>query len=229
MRSIEGMSVLVTGGGSGLGEGMARHFVARGARVTISGRRPDKIEAVASDIGDGCRAVAGDITVAADRDAMISAACDHGGGLDLLVNNAGNMLRQAVDEYTEEDLLQIFNTNVVGGMMLCRAAKAALTTAKGCIIFMGSVHNRRAFPGASPYAATKGALESLTKVLAAELGADGIRVGCVVPGAVLTEINQRAGLFDDQAAKERLEGKCTMEVFAGQELLVLTPGGGGWG
>ena len=60
MRPIEGMSVLVTGGGSGLGEGMARHFTARGAKVTISGRRLDKIEAVARDIGAGCAAVAGD-------------------------------------------------------------------------------------------------------------------------------------------------------------------------
>ena len=213
MRTIEGMSVLVTGGGSGLGEGMARHFVARGAKVTISGRRADKIEAVAAEIGDGCRAVAGDVTRAEDREALVQAACDHGGRLDLLVNNAGNMLRQAVAEYTEDELLAVFHTNVVGGMMLCRAAHESLAKSKGCIVFMGSVHNRRAFPGASPYAATKGAVESLTRVLAAELGADGIRVGCVVPGAVLTEINQRAGLFDDQAAKERLEGMSGMHAL----------------
>ena len=71
--------------------------------------------------------------------------------------------------------------------------------------FIQKVHNRRAFPGASPYAATKGALETLTKVLAAELGKDKIRVNCVVPGAVFTEINQRAGLFDDKTAKKRLD------------------------
>ena len=214
MRPIEGMSILVTGGGSGLGEGMARHFAARGAKVTISGRRREKIEAVASDIGAGCAPVAGDVTVQADREAMVAAATAHGGGrLDLLVNNAGNMLRQAVTEYDEQALLDVFNSNVVGGMMLTRAAHDALSDANGCVVFIGSVHNRRAFPGASPYAATKGALEALTKVLAAELGADGIRVGCVVPGAVLTEINQRAGLFDDQAAKERLEGMSGMHAL----------------
>lgn len=213
MRPIEGMSVLVTGGGSGLGEGMARHFTARGAKVTISGRRADKIEAVAKDIGEGCAAVAGDVTNADDREAMVARAIEHGGKLDLLVNNAGNMLRQSVTEYVEEDLIDVFQTNVVGGMMLTRAAHDALGSSQGCVIFIGSVHNRRAFPGASPYAATKGALEALTKVLAAELGGAGIRVGCVVPGAVLTEINQRAGLFDDQAARERLEGMSGMHAL----------------
>ena len=73
------------------------------------------------------------------------------------------------------------------------------------MLFVGSVHTRRSFPGASPYAATKGAVETLTGVLAAELGPQGIRVGCVRPGAVLTEINQRAGLLDDEQAAARLQ------------------------
>jgi NAD(P)-dependent dehydrogenase (short-subunit alcohol dehydrogenase family) len=74
------------------------------------------------------------------------------------------------------------------------------------VIFLGSVHSQRAFPGASPYAATKGALETLTGVLAAELGPQQIRVSCVRPGGVFTEINQRAGLMDDAQALERLNG-----------------------
>ena len=73
-------------------------------------------------------------------------------------------------------------------------------------MLFGSVHIKRAFPGASPYAATKGALEALTGVLAAELGPRGVRVSCIRPGAVFTEINQRAGLSDDATALERLQG-----------------------
>ena len=73
MRSLEGKSVLVTGGGSGLGEAVARHFAAQGARVTISGRRAERLAVVAASIGGSCRAVSGDVSVAADRARMLAA------------------------------------------------------------------------------------------------------------------------------------------------------------
>lgn len=207
MRPVANMSVLVTGGGSGIGEGIARHLCEAGAFVTISGRRAEKVDAVAASIGDRCRAVAGDVTEHDDRLAMVAAAADHGGGrLDALVNNAGNMYRGPLAKLDEGALLDIFHTNVVGGMMLAQAALDHLVAASGCVIFIGSVHSQRAFPGVSPYAATKGAVETLTGVLAAELGPSGVRVSCVRPGAVLTEINQRAGLFDDETARARLDG-----------------------
>ena len=206
MKPIKNMSVLVTGGGSGLGEGIARHFCAAGARVTISGRRADKVNGVAASIGDACRAVTGDVTIANDRVAMVDAAVEHGDGrLDLVVNNAGNMYRGPLAELDEQALLDVFHANVVGAMMLAQAALTQLEASQGCIVFMGSVHSQRAFPGASPYAATKGAVETLTGVLAAELGPKGVRVSCIRPGAVFTEINQRAGLFDDDTARARLE------------------------
>ncbi|MFT7221732.1 MAG: 3-oxoacyl-[acyl-carrier protein] reductase [Candidatus Azotimanducaceae bacterium] len=203
MKTIENMSVLVTGGGSGLGEGVARFYGERGARITICGRRADKINAVANDIGEHCQAITADITDDKDRQRLVSATVEHGGKLDLLVSNAGNMYRGNVDTLEQEALLDIFNTNVVAGMMLSGLTKPHLAKTQGAIIFISSVHTRRAFPGASPYAATKGALETLTKVLAAELGEHNIRVNCVVPGAVLTEIYQRAGILtvDESAAR----------------------------
>jgi len=207
MRPIAGMSVLVTGGGSGIGEGVARHFCAAGARVTISGRRVDRVEAVAASIGESCRFVVGDVTVADDRATMVAAAVEHGGGtLDVLVNNAGNMYRGPLAELDEQSILDLFHSNVVAAMMLTQAALPHLVTARGAVVFIGSTHSQRAFPGASPYAATKGALETLTGVLAAELGPQSVRVSCVRPGGVFTEINQRAGLFDDATALARLEG-----------------------
>ena len=204
MRSINDMSVLVTGGGSGLGEGIARHFCAAGALVTISGRRPDKIEAVAASIGANCRAVVGDVTDPDGRSAMVAATVEHGNGrLDVLVNNAGNMYRGPLAELEEQALIDVFRSNVIGAMMLTQAALPHLVESAGCVVFMGSVHSQRAFPGASPYAATKGAVETLTGVLAAELGPQGVRVSCVRPGGIFTEINQRAGLFDDGVARTR--------------------------
>jgi NAD(P)-dependent dehydrogenase (short-subunit alcohol dehydrogenase family) len=199
------MSILVTGGGSGLGAGMARRFVAAGARVTICGRREEKLRALADELGAGCMAVRADITQAADRVRVVDAAVAHGGGLDALVNNAGDMYRAPADELDHARLTSLFDVNVIAPMLLTGLAVPQLAARRGAVIFLGSVHNRRAFPGASPYAATKGALEALTRVLAAELGPKGVRVNCVAPGAVFTEINQRAGLADDAAALARLE------------------------
>jgi len=194
MRAIEDMSVLVTGGGSGIGEATARRLVAAGARVTITGRRQDNLRTVQQSLGDACCAVVGDVTVADDRERMIRSALEHGSGrLDALVNNAANMYRQPVDGYTEAFLKEAFDTNVISAMMLSSAAVPALSETQGAIIFIGSTHTRRAFPGASPYATTKAALEGLTKVMAAELGPRQIRVGCILPGAVVTELNLRSG------------------------------------
>jgi 3-oxoacyl-[acyl-carrier protein] reductase len=205
MKPIEDMSVLITGGGSGLGEGAARYYIERGAKVTICGRRADKIDAVAKELGSNCLAIQADVTDDEMRVAAVEAAVDHGGKLDLLISNAGNMYRGNIETLEENKLVDIFKTNVIAGMMLTGLCKPHLAKTGGAIIFLGSIHTRRAFPGASAYAATKGALETLTKVLAAELGEHNIRVNCVVPGAVPTEIYQRAGLMTDQESMDRLQ------------------------
>ena len=146
-----------------------------------------------------------DITKQEDRERVVSLALEHGKGLDALVNNAANMYRVPLEELKEQKLIKIFKTNVISGMMLSSYCLPHLRKSKGAIIFISSVHTKRSFSGASPYAASKGAIETLTTVLASELGPSGVRVNCVVPGAVPSEINQRAGLFNDKEAKERLK------------------------
>ena len=205
MRPVEGMSVVVTGGGSGIGAATAVHFARAGALVTICGRREDKLAETAATAGEGCAWIKADVTVAEDRKALVDTAVAHGGGIDVLVNNAGNMYRTAIGTFDEERLLSLFSDNVVSAMMLTQAALPHLEARRGAVIFLGSVYTRRSYPGAAPYAATKGALEALTGVLATELGPRGIRVGCVRPGAVFTEINQRAGIWDDDDALQRLQ------------------------
>jgi NAD(P)-dependent dehydrogenase (short-subunit alcohol dehydrogenase family) len=211
MRSIEGLSVLITGGGSGLGLAAARHFSALGAKVTISGRRAETIVQAAAGIG--CAHVVGDVTRASDRESMLAAAVTHGGGLDLLVNNAGNMLRGPIEKLDEAAVLGLFHSNVVGAMMLTGLAVPHLAISRGSVLFVGSSHTRRAFPGASPYAATKAAVQTLTQVLAAELGEHGIRVNCVIPGGVLTEINVRAGVLTAEAAAARFAAMLPMQAI----------------
>ncbi len=212
MREVKGMSVLITGGGSGLGEATARYLAERGARVTISGRREEKVRAAAEEIG--CGWAAGDVAVDADRQAMIAAALDHGGGrLDALVNNAGNMYRDAIEKLDEQRLLDLFHSNVVGAMMLTGLAVPHLAKSQGAVIFIGSGHTRRSFPGASPYAATKAAVQTLTQVLAAELGDRFIRVNCVVPGGIVTEINVRAGFMTEEQVRERQTAMLPMQAI----------------
>ena len=213
MNSVEGKSILITGGGSGIGLDAARYFADRGAKVTVCGRRAEKISAAQNLIGEACAGVVADVTNAEDGVRLIDAAVTHGCGLDALVSSAGNMYRGLITEVEENELVDIFHSNVIGGMMLTGLATPHLEITSGSVIFIGSVHNRRAFPGASPYAATKAALEGLTRVLAAELGSKSIRVNCIVPGAVFTEINQRAGLFDDKDALTRLNSMSCLHAL----------------
>jgi NAD(P)-dependent dehydrogenase (short-subunit alcohol dehydrogenase family) len=206
MRAIDGMSILITGGGSGIGADCARRFCEQGARVTITGRRIEKLQRVQAEIGEQCHIIQGDVTREEDRIKMLETCLEHGGGrLDALVNNAANMYRQPVDQYSEAFLKEAFETNVISAMMLSSIAVTHLEKTAGAIVFIGSTHTKRAFPGASPYATTKAALEGLSKVMAAELGPKQIRVGCILPGAVSTELNLRAGLFTADEADERYD------------------------
>jgi len=205
MRPVEDLSVVVTGGGSGIGEAIARRFARGGARVTICGRREEKLRAVAEDLGSACAWLTADVTSTTDRVAIVDTAMRHGGAIDVLVSNAGNMWRRSVEEWTDEGLAGILANNVIGGMMLTQAALPHLVAARGAVIFVGSIYTKRAYPGAAPYAISKGAVETLTRVLAAELGPRGVRVNAVRPGAVPTEINVRSGDFTPDEATARLK------------------------
>lgn len=207
MTTLQGKSILVTGGGSGIGEGCARHFAACGARVTISGRRPERIRSVAESIGPNCHWVAGDVTKADDRQAMLEQAIAHGGGrLNGLVNNAGITHHSGILNVTPEALHEVLEANLVAPTLLTQAALPALEASQGCVIFISSVHTRLALPGRLAYAASKGGIQTLSRVLAAELGPRKIRVNCVIPGAVATEINAAAANQTPEQAKAFFQG-----------------------
>ena len=197
-------SVLITGGGSGIGEGTAKYLAKNGSKVTICGRSEEKLIRVTEEIGSSCHYVVADINNENERKKLLNEAIEHGDGLNSLVNSAGNMYRVPLEDMDESSLMDIFKTNVISGMMLSKESLKYLKISKGSIIFISSVHTKRSFSGASPYAATKGALETLTQVMASELGQFGVRVNCVCPGAVLSEINIRAGLFSEKENEDRM-------------------------
>ncbi len=96
MKLIEGMSILVTGGGSGIGESCAEYFINHGAKVTICGRRKEKIFAVSEKLGALCKPVVADVTDSSDRQKLLETCIAHGGKLNALVNNAANMYRSSI-------------------------------------------------------------------------------------------------------------------------------------
>jgi 3-oxoacyl-[acyl-carrier protein] reductase len=199
------MSVVITGGGSGIGAGAAKHFAERGAMVTICGRRKEKVEEVRNSIGDSCCSIVADVTRPADRRRLIDSAIAHAGKIDALIHAAGNLYRKPLGSIEQERLAELYNSNVIAPVMLTQLALPHLRQTGGSVVFFGSVHVKLASVGASSYAGTKAALETLTGSLAAELGPLGIRVNCVRPGAVPSELNERGGYLDAQAAAERLE------------------------
>lgn len=186
MKRLEGRSVLVTGGGTGIGEAIARKFAAEGAKVTVTGRREEPIKTIAAEIGG--HYVAGDVSVPEDAARMVDEAVAAHGGLDVLVNNAG-VARYAPLEGTTDDLFDFqMDINVRGPFLMTRAALPHLLERRGSVINVSSTLAVRGLPRASVYGATKAAVHAFTLHWAAELSPRGVRVNCICPAVVETPI-----------------------------------------
>ena len=120
MKSSNSNSVLITGGGSGIGEGTAKYLAKQGSRVTICGRSEDKLIRVSNEIGSSCHYVVADINKENERERLLQEAVEHGKGLNALINSAGNMYRVPLEDLDENSLTDIFKTNVIAGMMLSK-------------------------------------------------------------------------------------------------------------
>lgn len=199
---LEGRKALVTGGGTGIGAGIARSFAAEGARVTVTGRREGPLKDLAREIG--CHWVAGDVAVPADAERMVAGAVEAHGGLDVLVNNAGVARFTPLADTTEEVLALQLDVNVKGPFHMTRAALPHLKAAKGNVVNVSSTLSVRGLAGGAAYGASKGAVNALTLHLAAELAPDGVRVNCICPAVVDTPIF--ATMMPPEQVPEALEG-----------------------
>ena len=187
-------AALVTGAGSGIGARAARALAADGTDVALAGRRREPLEAVAEQIADdGGRAivVAGDIARQDDAERIVADAVDALGGLHVVVNNAGAIRRgRRLHEIDVARWDEQIGINLRGHFLVLHAALPALLAADGdrAIVNVGSTLAHKVVAGIAPYAAAKGGLSSLTRCLAVEYGADGIRANAVMPGIVRTPL-----------------------------------------
>jgi len=180
---LAGLRVLVTGGASGLGLATARHFAARGARVAVLDRTP------LADADDSASlvAVVADVTDDASVGRAVAAAVEELGGLDVLVNNAGIGAQGRVEDNPDDEWHRVLDVNVVGLVRVTRAALPALrASGRGAIVNTCSIAATAGLPDRALYSASKGAVLSLTRAMAADLVREGVRVNCVSPGTADT-------------------------------------------
>ncbi|PYP90649.1 MAG: short-chain dehydrogenase [Candidatus Angelobacter sp. Gp1-AA117] len=195
---------IVTGGGSGIGRGIALAFAHEGAKVVIAGRTQEKLDHVAQEIGSNCLPVQTDTGNPQDINKLVEKTVAHFGCLNVLVNNAALLLPGTAESHTEDEWEQMFNVNVRGIWQLCRAAMPHLRAAGGgSIINIASVLSMVAARNRVGYTATKGAVLAMTRAIALDHAAEKIRVNCICPGIVDTEMVARFSL-DENARRQRI-------------------------
>jgi len=180
---LKGKTAIVTGAGSGFGEGIARRFAEEGARVVVMDLNGEAARRVAGEIGANAVASVGDVTRSADIEAAIHAGEAKGGKVDIVVNNAGWTHRnQSMLTVTEAEFDKVYAINVKSIFLMTQAiVPRMMAQGGGVIINIGSTAGIRPRPGLTWYNSTKGAVNLMSRSMAVELAPDKIRVNCVAP------------------------------------------------
>lgn len=199
MGKLAGKVAVVTGASKGIGAGIAKSLAAEGASVVVnyasSKEGADRIVAEIGSKGGKAIAVQGDVAKAADVKRLFAETKKAFGQIDILVNNAGMYQFTPLEEITEETFHRLFNTNVLGLLLTTQEAAKHFGPDGGSIINIGSTVTALNPPTSTVYTATKGAVDSITHVLAKELGPRKIRVNSINPGMVETEGVHTAGFI----------------------------------
>jgi NAD(P)-dependent dehydrogenase (short-subunit alcohol dehydrogenase family) len=200
MSALNDKVVIVTGGSSGIGRAAALSFARRGAKVVITARRGAPLEETAADHAN-IVGLAADAAAPDDAVRTIAKAVETWGQLDVLVNNAGAGAILPLADATADRIMKIFAVNVLGPSLLATAALPHLALAKGTIINVSSTYGHKPVAGLSHYAASKAALEHLTRCWALELAPHGVRVNAIAAGPTESgALTGMMGLSPEQAA-----------------------------
>lgn len=207
-HDFEGKVAWVTGAGSGIGRALARELAARGADVAVSGRRKDRLEAVADELralGRRALAVPCDVTREDDLAAAVRAVVDGLGRLDVAIANAGFSVAGRIEKLTADDWRRQLDTNVVGCALTAKHALPELRKTGGRVALVGSVAGFLATPGVAAYSASKYAVRAIGQTLSIELHGSGVSCTTLHPGFVESEIAQvdNEGHFDPARTDKR--------------------------
>lgn len=205
-RRLAGKTAVVTGGNSGIGLAIAKAFRDHGAAVAVLGRDPESLADAGRLLGDDALAVEGDVTRMEDLERLYAETTRRFGGIDVLVVNAGIVELARLADVDEAAFDRTSDVNFKGAFFTVRAALPHLEPG-GSVILVSSGSNKVGSPAAPVYAATKAAVRSLARSLAADLVGRGIRVNCLSPGFIDTPIFDRSGMHggDPEGFFEGLE------------------------
>lgn len=188
-QTFSGQVALVTGGGKGIGLGIAKALAGRGARVAITGRHMDTLKAALSVLGDGAMALEMDVRDQTSVQAGVAKVAEWGGKIDIVVNNAGiGLLSTPLMETTTEAWHDVIDTNLTGCFYVTKAAWPHVVASKGQIMNVSSIAGTQGFSGCSAYCASKFGVSGFTDVLKREGEAVGVRALAICPGPVDTDI-----------------------------------------
>ncbi len=185
---------LITGAGGGIGRAIAKALAGSGANLTLCGRSEAKLQEtarLAQAFGVEALVIPGDLTDPACPAECVRRTVERFGRLDVLVNNAGEVLAKPIEVVTPEEYDRVMAINARAPFFLCQAALPHLRVTRGSILNIGSVVSHKGYPMQSVYGASKHALVGFTKALASEVYKDGIRVHMLSPGGVLTDMAYR--------------------------------------
>ncbi|MCH8100883.1 MAG: glucose 1-dehydrogenase [Proteobacteria bacterium] len=203
--NFEGKRVLVTGGSRGIGRATAQAFREAGAQVAVNGRTAESTaDGIAAMGDDGLIAAPGDIGTVAGCEAVVDAALDAFGGLDVLVNSAGVAKARSIETCDEAFWDEVMDINLKGTFFCIRAAAAALRESHGSIVNVASTSGLSGDANLSTYCASKGGVVLLTKALSAEFAPE-VRINCVCPGWVDTDMAKVYINNSDDPAAARAE------------------------
>lgn len=201
---------IVTGGASGLGYAVVEKFVQNGIRTIIIGRNEEKLHAAKEAFGELCSTISFDLSNLQGIPELVNGIVSEYGRIDILVNNAGINMKKPFTEVTDEDFQKIILTNVTAIFSLSReVVKVMLPHKAGCIVNISSMASQYGIPKVIAYTASKSAIEGMTRAMAVELSPEGIRVNCVAPGFIATDMSAKA-LNNDPERKNKVLSRTPM-------------------